>query len=257
MKFLLLALAVSLQAEDLSSILTKMVEAQNKNWEKASQYTYVEYVEHFGFDKNKQPRKESSETFEVMFLEGESYRKLIARNDAPLAEKDRAKEEQKMRQIAEERRKQRRSGLFRKTVRLGSDGDILTLFTCRLAGEEKVGARNAWVLDCPPNKAHTPANKGEKEAMGFQRKLWVDQADYQSLRTVFTVVESYLTFQPGTTIEWGYTKLDAVVWVRETGLIDGRLQFARLIKPQVRTKYQFRDYRKFDVQSTITVEPPQ
>ena len=44
------------------------------------------------------------------------------------------------------------------------------------------------------------------------------------------------------------------VWMETSGLIDGHLQFAKLIKPKVRTEYTYSKFQKFDVQSTITVD---
>ena len=40
-----------------------------------------------------------------------------------------------------------------------------------------------------------------------------------------------------------------------SGTIEARLQFAKIVKPHVRTEYRNSDFRKFDVESTITVDP--
>jgi hypothetical protein len=59
---------------------------------------------------------------------------------------------------------------------------------------------------------------------------------------------------PGSTFSWEFEKIAAEVWMQTSGVIAGHLQFAKLIKPQVRTEYEDSKFQKFDVQSTITVE---
>jgi hypothetical protein len=124
----LLAILPVWGAEDANAIVKRSIEAQSKNWERASQYTYVEQADYFSFDKNGQPKKDRSETHEIIFVEGLTYKKLIARNERPLEPKEQSKVDKLMQRIAKERREQRHSGLFHKEISLGSDDDLLTLF---------------------------------------------------------------------------------------------------------------------------------
>jgi hypothetical protein len=242
-------------AEGPNEIIKRFIEADSKNWERASQYTFVEQADFFSFDKNHQPKKDRSETNEIVFVEGDSYKKLVARNDKPLEAKEQAKEEKKLQQTAEERRKQRRSGLFHKNISLGSNDDLLTLFDNRIEGEEEIRGHKVWVIVSTPKQSHTPANAHEKEVLSFQRKLWIDQVDAVLLKSLFTVVGQHISFMPGTTIAWEYEKINQDAWLTVSGVIDGHLQFAKFIKPAVRTEYRNSRFQKFDVQSTITAEP--
>ena len=69
-------------------------------------------------------------------MEGETYRKLVARNDRPLDSKEQAKEDTRFKQTAQERRTKRRNGLMHKTFSLGERAELLTLFDNKVAGEE-------------------------------------------------------------------------------------------------------------------------
>jgi hypothetical protein len=251
----LLATLPLLAAEDPNEIVKRFIEADRKNWERASEYTYVEQADYFDFDKNGQPRKDRSETHEIVFVEGAAYKKLIARNDRPLKPKEQSKEDRKLQQIAEERRKQRRSGLFHKSVGLGSYDDLLTLFDNRLVGEEEIRGRQAWVIASTPKEAHAAANAHEKDVLSFRRKLWINQADCQLLRSEYTVIGQRVNFTPGTALTWDFEKINDDAWLTISGVIDGHLQFAKFIKPAVRTEYRNSKFQKFDVQSTITMEP--
>jgi hypothetical protein len=252
---LALLAALPLLAEDPNEIIKRFIEVETKNWERASQYTYVQRADFFDFDKNGQPKKDRSETHEIVFVEGGSYKKLIARNDRPLDAKEQSKEDKKLQQIAEERRKQRRSGLFHKEVSLGSSSDLLTLFDNRLVGEEEIRGHKAWIIASKPKDGHAAANAHEKEVLSFQRKLWINQADCQLLRSEYTVIGQHVNFTPGTTLTWDFEKINDDAWLTISGVIDGHLQFAKFIKPAVRTEYRNSKFQKFDVQSTITIEP--
>ena len=254
--FLILAAIPVCASEDANAILQRFVAAQQKNWKLASQYTYVEQADYFGFDKNGQPKKNRSETNEVIFLEGATYKRLIARNESPLAPKEAAKEEKKMQQTAAERRQQRKSGIFHKEVTMGSDADLLTLFDNRVLGEESVNGRKAWVVECSPKAGYTPANEREKEAVSFSRKLWIDEVENVSLKSVHTVVGPHIVLMPGTTVSWEYEKISGDAWLMASQVIEGHLQFAKIIKPHVRTEYSYTKYQKFDVQSSITTGEP-
>jgi hypothetical protein len=171
-----------LAADNSVEIVKRFIAADNKNWERASQYTYVSQADHFSYGKNGAPKKESSETHEIIFVEGGEYKKLIARNDRPLDAKEKAREEKNLLRIAAERRKQTPNGLFHKTVRIGTNEDLLTLFDTRVAGEEEIRGHKAWVVAATPKPGHIPADSREKEALSFERNLWIEQDGDHLLR---------------------------------------------------------------------------
>jgi hypothetical protein len=242
-------------SDDPNEIIKRFIAADNKNGQRAGQYTYVEQADYFTIDKNGPPKKDRSETHEVIFVEGASYKKLIARNDKPLDAKEEAKEKKKLAQAAAERRKVHGPGLFHKNVSLASNEDLLTLFDNRFLAEEEIRGHKAWVILCTPKPGHVPANPHEKDALGFQQKLWIDQGDGQLLRSLYTVVGEHVMLMPGSTITWEFDKINDDAWLAISGVIDGHLQFAKFIKPAVRTEYHNSKFQKFDVQSTITVDP--
>jgi hypothetical protein len=245
-----------LVGQDTGEILKRFVEAQKKNSERTMQYTYVEHADFFSIDKDGQAHKNRSETHEIIFVEGLTYKKLVQRNDAPLKAREQTREAKKLRDLAEQRRKDRRSGLFHKTISLGSDEDLLTLFDCHLSGEEKISERTAWVMDCTPKAGHIPANDHEKEVLSFKRKLWIDQVEFVPLRSLNTVVGEHIFMKPGATLTWDFQKVNEDAWLAVSGAIEGRMEIAKFIQPKVRTEYRYSKFQKFDVQSTITVDIP-
>jgi hypothetical protein len=115
---LLVALSAGCAAQDALALLKRSGEAQRANAEKAAQYTYIEETSHFEYDKSGARKLTSTETHEVLTLEGESYKKLTARNGKPLSVREAANEEKKLKQTAAERRKNR-NGLFHHSFSFG------------------------------------------------------------------------------------------------------------------------------------------
>jgi hypothetical protein len=130
MKFLLLLASLPLwSAEDADAIVSRLIEAEQQNSVQAGQYTYTLEAQHFRYDKNGQAKKEDSETYDILFIEGLLYSRLVARDGMPLNQRDVAREEKKMQQTTADRRKQRRSGVFRKVVNIGTSRELLPLST--------------------------------------------------------------------------------------------------------------------------------
>src|SRR5215467_6332047 len=135
-------LLLPLRAQNLDEILKRNRQADKQNEERANQYTYTEETDNFEYDKHGERKKTGSETHDVIFVEGESYKRLVARNAKPLPPKEEAKEQKKLKQTAEERRKARRRGFlnFSRSVSVSGE-DLVKFFEPRMVGEEEIRGR--------------------------------------------------------------------------------------------------------------------
>jgi hypothetical protein len=251
--FFILATLPLWGAEDATELLKRFIDAEHKNAALAKQYTFVEQVDHFSLQKNGEWKKFSAQTYEIMFVEGETYKKLTLRNDKPLEAKEAAKEKKKLEAVRAERRQQARSTLTHKVVSLGNFDDLLNLCDNTLSGDEEIRGRRAWVVVSKPKSGHVPANDHEKEVMTFEKKLWIDQEDLQLARSLSTATGNHTFLMPGTTILFDFEKINGGVWMQTGGVLDGHLQFAKIVKPAVRTEYKYTKFQKFDVESTLSV----
>jgi hypothetical protein len=258
MRLFLLFLALPLwPADDANAILRRYLVADKQNDEKAEQYTYVQDNAWFVRDKTGELHQNRSETLEVIFVEGQIYRKLIARNGKPIDAKEKARVDKKMRETAEQRRKHPRepdggrvtNGHVR--VDFGSDEELLTLFDNRLTGEEEIGGRKAWVIESTPRKDRPPANRHEKDVMSFGKKFWIDEAESEELRAVYTVVGDHIFLKPGSTTTMEFQKINQDVWQPALVVLDARNTMTKIVLVE---EIRFSNFKKFDVQSTITVD---
>jgi hypothetical protein len=267
MRFLLLLLALPLWAsEDVDAIIKRAIEAQRQNDPRAQQYTYVQQTEHFTLNKEGQQHRTSTATHEVIFVEGLRYQKLVARNGKPLTAKEQAQVEKAMQQTAEERRRHEHqgpaggvvslNGLFsHKSADLGSPAELLTLFDNRLAGEEEIRGHKTWVVESAPSASHVPASEHEKDVRGFRKKFWFDQQDGVPVRAVYTVAAEGMFLTPGSTITFDYQKIDPETWQPVSLVLEFSSGKEKVYRPTGQTVYHMDQFRKFDVQSTITVGP--
>ncbi len=267
--FLLLLAALPLAAaEDANTILQRLIEADNQNHKLAGQYTYREETTWFNFDRSGRPHKNRSETHDVIFVEGVNFRKLIARNGKPLSAREAAQVEKEMQETAAERRRHSpiaaggSVGFGSARADIGSLPELLTLFDNRLVGEEEVNGRKAWVIECTPQANHVPASPHEQDLYAFQKKVWIDEAQNELARMTITVGaeglhsrEGAFLASPGSSIAMEYAKIDDQVWEPVLVRLDIHRQSGKTIRPWGRTEYRQSEFHKFDVESTVTVEP--
>jgi hypothetical protein len=259
MRLFLLLLAFPLcAADDANAILRRYLDAGKQNDEKAEQYAYVQDNAWFVPDKSGELKQNRSETLEVIFVEGQIYRKLIARNGKPIDAKEKAKVDKEMRETAEQRRKHRGwapdgGGITNGHSRadFGSGEELLTLFDNRVTGEEEIGGRKAWVIESTPRKDRPPANRHEKDVMSFGKKFWIDEAENEELRAVYTVVGDRLFLKPGSTTTIEFQKIDQAVWQPALVVVDARNTAAKIAQAE---EIRYSNFKKFDVQSTITID---
>ncbi len=255
-------------ADDANAILQRVVAAEAQNVKLARQYTSVEETTWFTYDRRGQLHKNRSETHEVIFVEGVKYRKLTARNGKRLSAREKARVEEEMRETAAERRRHPQYapggsvGFGGARADLGSLAELLTLFDNRVEDEEEVNGRRAWVIESVPRAHHTPASQHERDIFAFHKKLWIDQAENVVLRIVATVgggglysPAGELLAAPGSSITFENEKVDAV-WQQVTIILDVSRPSGNTFRPWGRTEYRQSHFQKFDVESTVTVEPP-
>ena len=240
-------------AQDVDAILKRNREATKQNEERAKQYTYVAETDNFEYDKQGHAKKTGSVTNDVIFVEGEQYKRLVARDGKPLPPKEEAKEEKKLKQTAEERRKARRKGLFSfgRSAYVSSD-DLDKFFDRRLVGEEEIRGRKAWVIEYTPRSDHVPANKHEKDVYTFQAKAWVDEEEGVTSKFELLCIADGSFLKPGSSLTFESAKINDDAWLPVWSVFDARIQLAKLFKDSFRSETRNSKFKKFDVKSTIT-----
>lgn len=256
---LLLLLALPGLAQDPKVLLERARDLQTENATRAGQHTFQKVTTFRQFQPDGRVSRQRSETHDVVFVEGEPYEKLVARNGQPLTGKEAAKEEQRRQKTAAERRKQRRFGTIRRTVRLPELALVVEKFDLRLAGEEAVEGRAAWVVEGTPKSGLPEVTKEDKDLVSFSRKFWVAKDSGVPIGRLDTVIREGHFLAPGSTVSFEYSFVNEDAWMLTRMVIDYHARMYEVVKARGETEYRMSGFRKFDVQSTITVDkdPPQ
>lgn len=241
-------------------ILKQAAENQKKQVALRAQYCYRDHEERRRVGEDGKPGKMFLNVdYEIIYLEGGPYRKLMLRNGKPLEPKEAQEVEAQMQKTAAQRREeQKRGGPVRRLISMNPGGldDMVRLMDNTLLREEEINGRKAWVIQSQPKKDSFSSSPQDAEVLCYRHLFWIDQEDHVVARHDAEVIRGGLDVRPGTTLKVTYAKEDGAVWfprvvttVAEIKPIDSPHE---KYHEQVENRYS--DFRKFGAQSTITYE---
>lgn len=253
---LIFALSNVLHAAELTGeeIMRSAVEANRHQEVLRQQYLYREHQENGPAKPDGTPAKvRISRDFEVIFLEGDFYRKLIAVDGKPLKPKQAQEEEEKMRMTAAERKAKHPP---RKTVHTGVPlSALVPVMDHRLLREEEIGGRKYWVVQSEPKKDAASKTALETQALSYRYTHWIDEADKAVFRKEWEVIGAGVDMKPGSTTKLLFTRNAEGVWLLERAdlliLSSDKLGGNRFFQTNV-----FSDYRKFITETNVTFDEP-
>jgi hypothetical protein len=176
---------------DAREIVRRSLEMDQKNQAIARNYTFLERQDTRMLDRSGKPKKPPEiRTFDVTLLEGSPYRRLVARNDRPLPPDEERKEAEKLRKSIDERRKEtpaqrqlRIAEWERKQQHQRAPfQEIPDAFDLRVAGEETLNGREAYVIAVTPKPGYKPKLAAAAYFPKIKGKLWIDKRDNQWIK---------------------------------------------------------------------------
>ena len=189
--------------------------------------------------------------FEVFYIEGLPFRRLVKRNGQPLSAEEAQREQQReqdfRRQIPE--RKQRRAhGPLGDQVALNED--LINRYRYELAGQEFIRGRWNYVVTYRPRSNDLPVRRRVDRLLNkLAGKVWVDSQDYEIVRleirlagkaTMWGGLLATLRKLEG---EFEQTRTDDGVWfpLRLEGSLDARVLFSNY---RLKENERWSDFRK-------------
>jgi len=250
-------LCAVLSAEDATEIVRKSAQHDQINWDRAHNYTFQQRV---------QDRKSSTteiKTYETIILYGQPFARLIAKNDKPLSEHDKQKEQERFDKEVDKRRRESESGRLRETdekdrrKRQELRDEIVRAFNFKLNGEETVDGHDAYVIGAEPRPDYRPHTDEGKFLQAIRGKLWIDKVDYEWLRIDADVIQTarfglfLFTLSPGSNVFFEQARINGEVWLPKKVMVrvNGRLIFKHMDEEVVE---DYSNYRRFQTDSKIT-----
>jgi hypothetical protein len=268
---LVICLPAILAAQDAREIVRRGVESDRKNVELARNYTYLQRLEVRMLDGSGKVKSTHTQTWDVTFLEGSLYQRLVARNDQPLSAKEEKKEEDKLRKMMEQRRKEtkeqrerRIADSERKQERQHEPmKEIPDAFDLRLVGEEALPSGEAYMMDATPKPGYKPKLRSAAYFPKVKGRLWIDKNDYHWAKVEAETLDTIsfggilIRLAKGGHLTLEQARVNQEVWLPKSVTVRASVRFALITGVHAEFIMTFSDYKKFQVDSRVVSTPRQ
>ncbi len=248
-------------------IVRRSAVLDNNNFERAHNYTFLERVQETELDAQNRKKSTESHTFDVTFLFGVPYHRLIAKNDQPLPAAEEKKQEAKLTKLfaarqkeSEAQRKKRLDEYLKRRERNHAFlREVLDAFDFRLLGEESVQGRPAYVIEATPKPAYRPRTPEAKVFPRLHGKLWVDKVEFQWLKGEAEATDTIsfglflARLGKGSRLQFEQTKVNDEVWLPRRIYYEGSMRLVLVKKLQGQGEITYSDYKKFQSDAEIVV----
>lgn len=252
---------VSADTPDVLDLSRRSMQAMEANRPKARQYAYREYKVSVEHDKNGKETDRETQTWDIIGLEGSTFRKLILRNDKALSPKEQKHEDERM---EKERRIRQQENADQRKRRLMSLSysfffpyhRLVDIYDLKITGEEDVNARHAYVVLATPKVGFQPKTDDEKESTNYTFKLWMAETDGFPIRMEAEVTGEHSRMQKGSRFRMDFLRIDDA-WLPRELTVHYYARFMKLLSGRGLTTQTYSDHHKFQVDSKIEfAEPP-
>jgi hypothetical protein len=257
-------------ADDAREIVRRSVNTGDENIRAARNYTFRERSEDRSLNGAGETTKTEVETYDVTLIDGSPYRRLLSRDDKPLSEKEERKEEDKLRKIANERRKetpeQRKKRVAdwdrKRRQERESWREAVDAFDFRIVGEDHREGRQQYVIEAVPHPGFKPRTRAAGFFTKVKGKIWIDKQDYHWSRVEAEVIETIsfggilLRLAKGSHLEADQTRVNGEVWLPKRFSVEASARVGLIKKYNGRVEITYSDYKKFQTDSRIVATEP-
>ena len=248
---------------DAMALIRKAVENDKANDKKAREYMYTEREE--TRKKDGKGFKTEIQTREVFYLYGDEVKRLIAKDDKPLSDKDARKEEERIARLVEKKKNQSDSERRKHEERAQKDREeerkfleeVARAYDFTLRGVESVGGRDAWAISAEPRRDFKPQSREAKILPKLRFRAWIDKQETEWVRVEAEVIDN-ITFgvflarlDKGAHLTFEQARVNDEIWLPQHVNVaaDARFLFKHF---DISSDVTYRDYRKFRTEAKIT-----
>jgi hypothetical protein len=252
-------------SQDALEIVQNAFKADEENAPIARTYTFHERVEHKIYRKGK-VRDSGSKTWDVTLLDGEEYRRLIAKDDQPLNPDREKKEAKKLRKSIEKMRNETAAQREKRRRRIEKEQaeerrfihEITVAFDFTLAGEETVDGVGCYVVLAEPRPGYEPPFGQAKVLRKIRGKLWIAKEDYGWVKAEVDTIDSFtfglflFKLRKGAEIRFRQRRVNDEVWLPAEWDVRAAGRAALVAKIDAEINGTYDNFRKFSADSSVT-----
>jgi|ERR1700694_464136 hypothetical protein len=259
------AVTPQLSEDQIRDLIRQAADRDIENDRKQRDYTYIQREEEHKLDGKGQVKSSESRTYEIMVLYEEQVRKLIAKDDKPLAESDARKEDEKIQKTIE-KRKNESAGDRRKRVETQNKDreqarqfvkEIAQAYNFHLSGEENLDGHDTTVIDADPRPGYEPHIKNAKFLPKFRFRVWLDRGQKQWIKLEIQCIETVsvglflVRVHKGSNIQIEQIRVNDEVWLPKHVVLKLDARVALFKGLNIEEDVSYRDYRKFRTDTKI------
>jgi hypothetical protein len=249
--------SAAVDLDDATSLLRIAVPKTLKNRQEAMAYTYQIDYRNRNFTERGKLLVDYSAKYDVIFVGGLPYRRLVEEDRKPLSPQEAAEEERRYERTFEERSRmsidQKRDYLKRPWNVDFPLPQLANLFANRILGEDFVDGRAAIVVESVPRADIQPETEEDRRALHKQVKLWIDRQDMIVSRIEATLVADDAAMKKGTRARIDFIRKDGVYLPAESDVRFETMDGAQLVRGE--TQEQNKDFHKFHVDVRLLTPP--
>jgi len=257
--------AVSLSEEQIRELIRQSADKDMENEKKQRDYTYVERQQMRRLDGKGEVKSTEINTYDVLQIYSEQVKKLIAKNDKPLSEKDAKKEDEKIQKLIEKREKESAGDRKKRLEKEAKDREqgrlfvqeVADAYNFRFVGMESLDQRENYVIDAEPKPGYEPHLKEAKILPKFRFRAWIDKDELQwrklQAECIDTVTFGLVLFRmhKGSHATIEQTRVNEEVWLQQHIVANIDFRLALLKNFDIDFEITDRDYKKFRSNTTI------
>ena len=165
-----------------------MADAEKRNRQDSAYFVYREDIRSSLGNVGRTPRQTNWITYEVTFLEGESYHRPVARDGRPLTPDQEESENRRFQQVSEYRHntpveERRRRHFAAEENRYKIDSALVVQHhDAQFLGTDKVRGRDVWLVSAQPRRGAPKPRRRAEWSLCQRLKYWIDQETHLPLR---------------------------------------------------------------------------
>jgi hypothetical protein len=245
--------------DDPKEIIRRALDVDQSSFQLARNYTYEVRDDLKTLDKRGSVKKHEITTYELTILYDEPYSRRIRKDDKPLADKEERKEEEKADKFVAERKNESAKEHEKRLAKQEKERqearafarDIINAYDFRIAGEEQVDGREAYVLDAIPRRDFHPTQPHADILPKLRGKIWISKKDYGCVRLEAETTDTIslglflVRIRKGTQIRLEQTRVNDEIWLPRRLFINASARVALFANDAINLESTYSNYKKF------------
>ena len=237
-----------------------MAEAETSNRRDSAYFVYREDIRTSIASAGQLPRQTGWITYEVTFLEGESYHRAVARDGQPLPPEQQEAEDQRMREVGEFRRRtpmdeRRRRHFAAEENRYKIDTDIVVRYhDAEFVGRDKLRGRDVWLVVTRPRRGAPKPKHRSEWSLCQKLKYWIDQKTCLPLRVEAEQLYDYDGTRKGAISQVETVEVEGVL-LPERITSTARHKSGR-VQNTISTNQSYSAYKRFRAETVLLFSDP-